>query len=504
MASGWRAGACLRVAAAVAALIAVGAMVHFGLQAYRAIAMARILPPPPKPEAPPVKRPVERPKPPPPVPPPPERPRPVVLEWLKAHAITLELPTERRPLPEPLPEGKAQPGFKFRGMKGAAWAPEQYLAEIPTMAKYKMNFLMNCYLSVFTRRLPPLLNEWWLPLPADKREAFEKVVAACKENGIEFCFAMNPGFWSPRPMNYSSPKDVEDLWKHYEWMQGLGVRWFSICFDDLSQETQAKAHAGLVNEFLRRLRAKDPDAQMVMCPTVYAGEGGQYSTYLVTLAQALHPDVYCFWTGYYVWSTQVKRENAARFRKTVQHRLILWDNLCDEFDPLPMLGPVLHDPDLCEEVDGYIMNPHCAMNEINRIPMLTCADYTYNPWSYDPVRSIGQAILHLADTPDQQQVLKDLVETYPGRWFVQGIRAQFRSPLIKRFYDALPGDDHLLDAVEALWQVRDLAERLRTCFPNRFADMKATMDLHLKLMQDAYDYRCGCWPQGQGPPAVLW
>ena len=60
----------------------------------------------------------------------------------------VELPKEIRPLPEPLPEGQ-KPGFKIRGIKGLAWTPDQYLKEIPVLAKYKMNFLMNCYLSLF-------------------------------------------------------------------------------------------------------------------------------------------------------------------------------------------------------------------------------------------------------------------------------------------------------------------------------------------------------------------
>ena len=45
---------------------------------------------------------------------------------------------------------------------------QQYLEEIPVLAKYKMNFLMNCYLSMFDDRTGK--NEWWLPLP-DGEEA---------------------------------------------------------------------------------------------------------------------------------------------------------------------------------------------------------------------------------------------------------------------------------------------------------------------------------------------
>ena len=75
------------------------------------------------------------------------------------------------------------------------------------------------------------------------------------------------------------------------------------------------------------------------------------------------------------------------------------------------LGPLTgRDLDLCEVIYGYMSNPHCAQNQANRIPLLTCADYSYNPWSYDPGRSIGQSILHLTKTQDERQVLKRLVE----------------------------------------------------------------------------------------------
>ena len=54
------------------------------------------------------------------------------------------LPAEKRPFPEPLPEGKP-PGFKIRGTKGWMWTPQQTMAEIPVLAGYQMNFFMNCY-----------------------------------------------------------------------------------------------------------------------------------------------------------------------------------------------------------------------------------------------------------------------------------------------------------------------------------------------------------------------
>lgn len=77
----------------------------------------------------------------------------------------VKLPGRERPFPEPLAPGE-QPGFKLRGTKGWGWTPEQYLSEIPWLARFKMNFLMNCYGSMFMHEPTAnggfrAANRWW-------------------------------------------------------------------------------------------------------------------------------------------------------------------------------------------------------------------------------------------------------------------------------------------------------------------------------------------------------
>jgi len=95
-----------------------------------------------------------------------------------------------------------------------------------------MNFLMNCYLSLWESApgVHPYkwINKWWQPLPAAKKRAYEEVVRSCQKHGIQFCFCMNPNLGSKRFAG-ASPKDLDDLWQHYAWMQSLGVKWFSVC-----------------------------------------------------------------------------------------------------------------------------------------------------------------------------------------------------------------------------------------------------------------------------------
>jgi hyaluronoglucosaminidase len=404
----------------------------------------------------------------------------------------VSLPAEKGPLPEPLAPG-AQPGFKFRGTKGWAWRPEQYLAEIPWLAKFKMNFLMNCYLSMYDLEHHPKwrdgeANRWWEDLPVEKKQAYEAVVRACQQQGIQFCFAMNPNLASQRMVNDDSPDSADQLFKHYAWMQSLGVKWFNLSLDDISQGINAATQAKVANEIFHRLRAKDPEAQMIFCPTFYWGDGTgkDQQPYLETLARALDKEVYLFWTGD-AEVGKVTRRGADTFRRISNHRLFLWDNYPVNDDrPTMHLGPVVdRDPDLCEVIDGYMSNPHCKQNQVNRIPLATCADYAYNPRSYDPARSIGQAIFQVADAPAQREVLRDLVEAYPGM-LICGNRSTGFNAVQEQFTRISAMPHSRLAAQSYIDGLQHLSERLKQQFPGRYQPEKQTLDNDIQQLKKKF------------------
>lgn len=398
-------------------------------------------------------------------------------------ALHIDLPRKARPFPEPLPAGQTEPGFKFRGTKGWYWTPEQYLAEVPVLAKFKMNFLMNCYSSMFSSALgEPWKNEWWKPLPESKKAAYAKVFRACRDTGITYCFAVHPQLSSPRPLDPASAEDIDQFYQHYGWAQSEGVKWFSVSLDDVSWGQKGAGfggaqHAKLVNAVFARLRAKDPEAQLIFCPTPYWGDGSPPDdyAYLEALGRDLHPDVYVFWTGDAVVTPRITRRAAAAYKSIVKHRLFLWDNYpVNDSAPTLHLGPVIgRDADLCEVVDGYMSNPLCPQNQINRIPLLTCADYAYNPKAYDPQRSIAQAILHLAETTPQRQALKDLVEAYPGMLRFGG--GTGLNPVRQHFTALLSSESKPSEAQAYVRRMEDLASRLETAFPLQYADAKKTL-----------------------------
>ncbi|MEW5901555.1 MAG: beta-N-acetylglucosaminidase domain-containing protein [Acidobacteriota bacterium] len=402
----------------------------------------------------------------------------------------VELPSVTEPLPSPAPQTKAGPAFPIRGTKGWAWTPDQYLAEIPFLARTRMNFLMNCYTSMFSS-LDPFVNRWWEPLPEDKRKGFEEVVRACRQNNIQFCFSMHPQLFSERPLEVGSEEDFEKLWQHYAWMQSLGVKWFNLCYDDIGVEGQDKSvlgeiHAGLVNRLLGRLREKTTGAQFIFCPTYYAGcgETPEAGAYLRALGRTLHPDVYLFWTGDGVVTPKISAQCARAYRNIAGRRLIIWDNYpVNDRTPTLHLGPVSgRERGLAEVALGYMSNPLSPQNEINRLPLFTSADYAINPRAYDPWRAIGRSIVSLAENETQRQALKSLVELYPGMLVYGDTRTSF-NPVMERFRGLLRAPGGRDEAVVFVRRVEEALKQLSMAFPDQFARTKATIAGHIAAMQ---------------------
>lgn len=401
-------------------------------------------------------------------------------------SLRVQIPAKAQPFPEPLAAGE-QPGFKFRGTKGWAWTPEQYLEEIPWLVKFKMNFLMNCYVSLFAST-QPWKNEWWEPLSDSKKAAFAKVICACQTNGITFCFCMNPQLASLRPLNPTNSADLDLLFQHYAWAQSLGVKWFSICVDDVkwtqSPGIVAAQDAKMVNIILARLREKDPEAQMIFCSGPYWGDGNSpdVRTYLQTLGHEMDPDVYVFWTGDAVVTPHITRAAAESYKNAVHHRLFLWDNYpVNDGQPTLHLGPVSgRASDLCQVIDGYMGNPMGLQNQINRIPLATCADYAWNPQDYDPARSISQAIFLFGKTRAQREVLKELIETYPG--FIATGGGPGTNPVREKF-NKLAAQSNSKSAQKFIQQIEALAARFDKEFPGQFDDAKKTIAADVAWMK---------------------
>jgi AraC-like DNA-binding protein len=381
-------------------------------------------------------------------------------------------------------------GFQFRGMKGWSWTPEQYLEEIPVLAELKMNFLMNCYRSMSVSQPgEPWINEWWRPLTAERKKKFSEIIASCARHGIAFCFALHPQLASPRPLVHGNEADLKAFFQHYAWAQAQGVKWFAVCLDDTSWGKDGpvkcgKNHSALVNEIFERLQAKDNHAKIIFCPASFWGDGTnpEHAAYLNSVASALNPDVFVFWNGDAIVTPRITRVAAQSYKTVIKHRLFLWDNYpVNDGSPTMHLGPLSgREPDLCEVIDGYISNPMCSQNQINRLPLATCADYANDPVAYKPARSIGQTILRFGKTPAEQLVLKELVEAYPG--FIVAGGGTGTNPVRAKFGMLLGQDRSQAAAKTFVKQLQELAVRQGKFFPNIFSDARRLLLADLAWM----------------------
>jgi hypothetical protein len=115
----------------------------------------------------------------------------------------------------------------------------------------------------------------------------------------------------------------------------------------------------------------------------------------------------------------------------------------------------------------------CTQNQINRIPLATCADYACNPEAYNPARSIGQAILRLTKTPEEQQVFKSLVETYPG--FIVAGGGTGTNPVRMKLGSLLQQAGGRSAAQGFIRHLEDILTRLAKCFPVQFLATRKTI-----------------------------
>jgi hypothetical protein len=379
------------------------------------------------------------------------------------------------------------PSFGIRGIKGWAWSPAQYLDIIPWLPTVRFNFLMNCYASVCDIEHYEWgqlgCNRWWEPLPDTKARAFEDVVRACQDVGVDFCFSMNPNLFSVRFARVDRASDVDALWAHYRWMQSLGVRWFNVALDDVGLGTDAAGQVRLVNELLRRLRLRDKGARMVFCPTIYWGDASRPGdlAYLHVVNRDLDPEVLVFWTGDAVVTSRITSHAARGYREAIGHSLIVWDNYpVDDDRPTMHLGPLTgRDPDLADVAVGYISNPMRRQDQLNRLALSTAADYAFDSAAYDPDRSIRRAIDRLAKNREQRAILADLVAVYPG--MLAFGENQYFNPVRDRFAGLLETNPD--EAGAFLAAVRGLSTRFSRAFADGCAAERQTIEADLVWME---------------------
>ncbi|XP_017074675.1 protein O-GlcNAcase [Drosophila eugracilis] len=210
---------------------------------------------------------------------------------------------------------------------------------------------------------------YWRELyTVEEADHLSSLIAAAKEAGITFYYALSPGL----DMTYSSPKEIATLKRKLDQVSQFGCEAYALLFDDIESElskadkevfqTFANAHVSVTNEIYSHLGSP----KFLFCPTQYCASRAvptvQESEYLNTLGSKLNNEIDILWTGDKVISKTISLESIREITEVLRRPPCIWDNLhANDYDQKRVfLGPYSgRSPELIPHLRGVMTNPNC-------------------------------------------------------------------------------------------------------------------------------------------------
>ncbi len=290
------------------------------------------------------------------------------------------------------------PMFKKRGyiegFYGNTWEREKRLSVMKLMARYGMNTFYYAPKDDIYHR-----EKWREFYPQKELTELKELFDFAAENELDFHWCIGPGL----TYHYTSDSDFDTLINKFGSVYSIGVKGFGLLLDDIPDEFQYEddgkafdsivdAHVDLINRTYRALKELDSEITLTVCPTQYHGDDSEY--YITKFGRGIPADVSVFWTGAEICSRVLTSREADSFMQSTLHKPLYWDNYpvndCEMFNEMH-LGPILgRDKDLYKHCEGLISNV-MEYAECSKIPLLTIADYLWNPLCYNSNESIKNA-----------------------------------------------------------------------------------------------------------------
>ena len=367
-----------------------------------------------------------------------------------------------------------EPKMKIRGVIegyiGIPWSRQGLMSTLKFMPCYKFNFFAS------STRAPKASRDWRLPYSEKELAEIKEAATYASSHFLNFCYCLRP-----EAMTVSNPQEIKLLLAKYSLIQDIGVKTFMLLADDmplkLSGDDQrhfkslGKAHATLVRKVYDFLKSEDSEAKLIFCPTVYntcdtEKENGY--NYLATLGKKLPKDVEMIWTGPYTYSRALTGEDTHYIKKIMRRKPFFWDNY-PVIDGEPMaliLGPITgRAREIYRHLSGWVTNP-MDHTEANKIPLITIADYLWNPQAYRAEASLDLAV-KMVSGKEAFSTLKNLVKEYSA-------------PIIDGFYlGGCPGGavGRLFDYIEDRFSFKRFKEcqRLKKKLPDLIKGLKPVL-----------------------------
>ncbi len=282
----------------------------------------------------------------------------------------------------------------IEGFYGKTWSDEKRLSVMKLMAKYGMNtFYYAPKDDVYHR------EKWRELYPEAELEKLRKLFEEASGNYLDFAWNIGPGL----TYRYTSEDDFDALINKIKSIYNIGVRTFGLLLDDIPRDFQYRedrekfdsivdAHIELINKTYKTLKEIDSSIQLTVCPTQYSGDEKGY--YISKFGQGIPADVKMFWTGAEICSRVLTVRESDELFRSANHKPLFWDNFpvndCEMFQEMHLGAIIGRDKELYKACEGLISNV-MEYAECSKIPLMTIADYLWNPYEYNPDNSLLNA-----------------------------------------------------------------------------------------------------------------
>lgn len=282
----------------------------------------------------------------------------------------------------------------IEGFYGKTWENQKRVSVIKLMAAYGMNSFFYAPKDDIYHR-----EKWREIYPEKELAELKSLFEVAKENYLDFYWAVGPGL----TYKYTSDTDFEQLINKFMCLYGIGIKNFGLLLDDISwefrYEEDAKAfdgivdaHINLVNRTYKALKDIDTAISLTVCPTQYSGDENGY--YVSKFGSNIPSDVNLFWTGAEICSRVQTVREADELMRSTKHRPLYWDNYpvndCEMFQELHLGALIGRDAELYKHCEGLISNV-MEYAECSKIPLMTVADFLWNPITYNPDEALADA-----------------------------------------------------------------------------------------------------------------
>ena len=279
------------------------------------------------------------------------------------------------------------------GFYGTPWSHQTRLSIIKFCGENKMNTYVYGPKDDTYHSTP----NWRLPYPETEAKNIKELVRICNNSYVDFVWAIHPG----KDIQWNE-KDYQNLLTKFESMYELGVRSFSIFFDDISGEgTNPLKQTELLNKLNKDfVQVKQDVGSLIVCPTDYNKSWANPTLQgsLAVYGETLNPDIEVFWTGDMVCSDLTK-ETMDWVNTRIKRPALYWWNfpVTDYAKYVLMQGPaygldtILTDND----VSGILSNP-MEHGEASKLALFGVADYSWNIAAYNPLDNWERAFETIA------------------------------------------------------------------------------------------------------------